>query len=126
VLDAAGSGVHTRRRIRMPENRRLERGKAHVARRHELDARAARATLDLCDAHEPARTQVSKEKADGRFARQPCCLLAECRRRRRVHFVTPVLWRLTELHRGWVCSADYCRSKTDRVLTLVQSGLLIT
>jgi hypothetical protein len=40
--------------------------------------------------------------------------------------VTLVLWRLPEFRRGSARLIDYCRSKTDRVLTVVPSGLLIT
>src|SRR5262245_48427823 len=49
VLDAARAGGHTRRRLWLAENRRLSRGKAHVARQHELAASGAHAALDLRD-----------------------------------------------------------------------------
>ena len=45
---------------------------------------------------------------------------------RPLQFVTLVLWRRPELRRGSARLTDYCRSKTDRVLTVVPSGLLIT
>src|SRR5262249_11504872 len=64
VLDAACAWVHTRPCLRLPENRRLARGKAHVARQHELAAGAARAPLNLRDADEAARAETAKKKAD--------------------------------------------------------------
>ena len=54
----------------LTENRRLARGKAHVAREDELAAGAAYATLDLRDSDETARAQVTKQKGDRSFAGQ--------------------------------------------------------
>jgi hypothetical protein len=69
--------------------------------------------------------------ATGRRRRRHATVAAAERRagrrpRRRVQFVTLVLWRLPEFRRGSARLIDYCRSKTDRVLTVVPSGLLIT
>jgi hypothetical protein len=54
-------------------------------------------------------------------------LSASARRpHRTMQSVTPILYRFSEFRRGWARLSDYCRSKTDRVLTVVPSGLLIT
>ncbi|MDQ1551027.1 MAG: hypothetical protein QOD50_449 [Actinomycetota bacterium] len=63
------------------------------------------------------RRHATVAAAERRAGRRP---------RRRVQFVTLVLWRLPEFRRGSARLIDYCRSKTDRVLTVVPSGLLIT
>ena len=60
----------TEGRLELTENRRLPRGKAHVARQHELAAGAAHATLDLRDGDEAACAQMAKQEGDRRFAGQ--------------------------------------------------------
>ena len=66
VLRGAAAGEHAECRLELPEDRRLSRGEAHVARQHELTARAAHAALDLRDRDEPARAQVVKQEGDRR------------------------------------------------------------
>jgi hypothetical protein len=44
----------------LAEDRGLSRGKAHVARQHELAARTPYATLDLRDGDETARAQMTE------------------------------------------------------------------
>src|SRR5205085_549125 len=70
MLDAASAGDQTERRLRLTEDRRLARGKAHVQRQHELAAGGAHAALDLCDGDEAACAQMAKQEADRRFASQ--------------------------------------------------------
>ena len=70
VLRGAAAGEHAERRLELPEDRRLSRGEAHVARQHELTARAAHAPLDLGDRDEPARAQVVEQEGDRRLAGQ--------------------------------------------------------
>ena len=62
--------MYAERRLRLTENRRLSRGKAHVARQHEFAAGAAHAPLDLRDRDEAACAQIAKQQADRRFAGQ--------------------------------------------------------
>jgi hypothetical protein len=70
VLGGAPAGEQTERRLYLTENRSLSRGKAHVARQHELAAGAAYATLDLRDGDEAACAQMAKQEGDRRFAGQ--------------------------------------------------------
>jgi hypothetical protein len=53
-LGATRAGDLTECRLRLTENRRLSRGKAHVARQHEFAAGGPYAPLDLCDGNEAA------------------------------------------------------------------------
>src|SRR5262249_30756046 len=68
--DATPAGNHTKCRLKLTEDRFLSRGKAHVARQYELIAAGTYATLDLCDGHEPACTQITKQQGERRFAGQ--------------------------------------------------------
>ena len=70
VLRAAATGEHAERGLELGEDRRLSRGEAHVARQHELAARATHATLYLGDSDEPARAEVVEQEGDRRFAGQ--------------------------------------------------------
>ena len=70
MLGAAPAGDHAERRLELTEDRRLARGKAHVARQHELAAGAAYATLDLRDGDEAACAQMAKQQGDRRLAGQ--------------------------------------------------------
>src|SRR5262245_34788343 len=76
MLRAARSRNHTERRLELTENRRLSRGKAHIAGQNKLAADAAYATLDLSDGDEPACAQMTKHEGDGWLAGQPCRCLA--------------------------------------------------
>jgi hypothetical protein len=55
---------------RPPEDRRLARGEAHVARQHELAAGAADAALDLRDRHQTADAEVAEQPRDRRLANE--------------------------------------------------------
>src|ERR1700730_7899174 len=76
VLSGARSGNHTKRRLELTENRRLARGKAHVAGEYELAAHAANAPLDLSDGNKAAGAQVPKDLADRGFSVELRCRLA--------------------------------------------------
>jgi hypothetical protein len=81
VLGGASAGEQTERRLELTEDRRLSRGKAHVAGQHELAAGAADATLDLRDGDEAAHAQMAKQEGDRQIAGQ--------RRRLRPVFADP-------------------------------------
>ena len=74
MLDAAAARDHPHRRLQLAENRRLSRGKAHVARQHELAAGAANAAFDLRDGDKAACAEVAKQQANRRLAGQFCRL----------------------------------------------------
>jgi hypothetical protein len=74
VLNAAPTRDRSKPRLRLSENRRLSRGKAHVARQYELAAGGAYATLDLRDSDEAACAQVAKQEGDLGFSGQLRCL----------------------------------------------------
>src|ERR1700722_3237953 len=75
VLGGSSARKLTECRLNLTENRRLARGKAHVTREHELAARAACATLDLCNGEETACAQVAKQHGNWPLACQLCRLL---------------------------------------------------
>src|SRR5262249_26014119 len=68
VLDAARAGDQAEAFFRLTEDRRLPRGKAHVARQDELVAGAAHAPRDPRDGDEATGAQVAKQHADRRLA----------------------------------------------------------
>ena len=68
MLNGAGAGKQTERRLELTEDRRLSRGKTHIARQHELATGAAHATLDLRDGDQAAGAQMTKQAAERRFA----------------------------------------------------------
>ena len=70
MLDAAGTRDQAETRFGLAEDRRLPRGKAHVARQRELAARAAHAAFDLRDRDQAARAQVAEQDSERRFAGQ--------------------------------------------------------
>src|SRR4030095_14518295 len=70
MLNAACAGDQTEPLLRLTEDRGLSRGKAHVTGQHELAAGAAHASLDLRDGHEPAATQITKQRHNGCLAGQ--------------------------------------------------------
>src|SRR5262245_2445988 len=70
VLDAAPAGDGTEGLLQLAEDRRLARGKAHVARQHELAACATDTTLDLRYGDEAACAQPAKQECDRRFPGQ--------------------------------------------------------
>ena len=74
-MHAPRAGDQAEPRLGLTEDRRLSRGKPHVARQHELAAGAADATLDLRDGNEAARAETPKKEGDRRFAGQLCSLL---------------------------------------------------
>src|SRR5262249_45724551 len=74
VLDAPRAGAHTCRRLRLAENRRLSRSKAHVAGQHELAAACANAALDLRDGDQAACAEIAKHQANRCLSGQLCRL----------------------------------------------------
>src|SRR6185369_12137643 len=64
MLSRARSGNHTEGRLELTEDRRLARGKAHIAGEYELTAYAANATFNLRDGDEAAGAHVPKDLAD--------------------------------------------------------------
>ena len=70
MLNAAAARDEAERQLRLTENRRLTRSKAHVARKYELAASAAYPTLDLRDGDETACAQMTEQEPDRRFAGQ--------------------------------------------------------
>src|SRR6185295_12782203 len=75
MLGGTRAGDHTESGLELTKDRRLTRGKAHVARQYELAANATYATCDLCNADEPTGAQMTKQLADRRFAGEPRCRL---------------------------------------------------
>ena len=70
MLDAARAFDGAQRWLHMPEDRRLLRGKAHVAGEQELAAGPSDTARDLGDGDQPALAQTPEQKAERRLPGQ--------------------------------------------------------